>query len=593
MAQVLVKFRQTHCFTYENEKKVQVQDVLDRLNMLYGIPFNYMYLRVHGTTIMHELSALVPTSPHVIHVGLRGALRGGKGGFGAMLRAQGKGPGSKVTRDFGACRDLHGRRLRHVNQEIALQKWNDEKDLREQRRKAGITDKELDSEKTASGIEGWHLSVPNWAEGVRKTKHDRRKTEICKAWLETRQHKTPPPNAPLWWGCYRGQNCEYAHGEGELIGSGLTEYKTQQKLKKEEEIHRQRDAYAAFDSDLGDSVSNAVREGLKKAFSNKKRKADQEKEDQVRVLPVNEHSSRVKIAQSVANMDITPLFGSVSIRHAEGEIVGVTDFGTASIYGCYLRKGKWYYEVQLITEGIIQIGWADEAFEGNSNTGDGVGDHIHSWAFDGARLQKWNADPESYGLAWKAGDTIGCLLDLDQQSIEFKLNGQSMGIAFTDLQLQGGLFPCFSLEKDEIIRVNIGQRPFIDQEPLGYLPIDKALSSGTLPPPVVEEAKKATKVNTPKKDTSKKDTSKKDKVTLKPKKKLKTAPNVTPEALELENISSIAELEALGLDRLKAALLAAGLKCGGTLQQRAQRLFSIKGKSREEIDPKLLTKPMN
>lgn len=47
------------------------------------------------------------------------------------------------------------------------------------------------------------------------------------------------------------------------------------------------------------------------------------------------------------------------------------------------------------------------------------------------------------------------------------------------------------------------------------------------------------------------------------------------------------ELRALGMDRLKEALEALGLKCGGTLEQRADRLFSVKGKKSEEIDPKL------
>ena len=41
-------------------------------------------------------------------------LLGGKGGFGAMLRNAGKSGGGQV-KNFGACRDLTGRRLRHVN----------------------------------------------------------------------------------------------------------------------------------------------------------------------------------------------------------------------------------------------------------------------------------------------------------------------------------------------------------------------------------------------------------------------------------------------------------------------------------------------
>lgn len=33
-----------------------------------------------------------------------------------------------------------------------------------------------------------------------------------------------------------------------------------------------------------------------------------------------------------------------------------------------------------------------------------------------------------------------------------------------------------------------------------------------------------------------------------------------------------------------------GLKCGGTLQQRAERLMAVKGLTKEEIDPSLFAK---
>jgi len=53
--------------------------------------------------------------------------------------------------------------------------------------------------------------------------------------------------------------------------------------------------------------------------------------------------------------------------------------------------------------------------------------------------------------------------------------------------------------------------------------------------------------------------------------------------LDLINIHSAEDLEKLGLDRLKSALTAIGLKCGGTLQARAERLFSTKGLKEEDI----------
>lgn len=60
--------------------------------------------------------------------------------------------------------------------------------------------------------------------------------------------------------------------------------------------------------------------------------------------------------------------------------------------------------------------------------------------------------------------------------------------------------------------------------------------------------------------------------------------------LDLATFTSWEELASLGLDRLKSALMALGLKQGGTLQERAQRLFSCKGKDVADIHPSLFAK---
>nr|VZI35526.1 unnamed protein product [Spirometra erinaceieuropaei] len=53
--------------------------------------------------------------------------------------------------------------------------------------------------------------------------------------------------------------------------------------------------------------------------------------------------------------------------------------------------------------------------------------------------------------------------------------------------------------------------------------------------------------------------------------------------LDLTAFTKWEELASLGLDRLKSALLALGLKCGGTLEERARRLWDTKGKSLEDL----------
>lgn len=64
----------------------------------------------------------------------------------------------------------------------------------------------------------------------------------------------------------------------------------------------------------------------------------------------------------------------------------------------------------------------------------------------------------------------------------------------------------------------------------------------------------------------------------------------TGAALDLSAFSSHEELASLGLDRLKSALMALGLKCGGTLEDRAKRLFGTKGLQIDEIDKSLFAK---
>lgn len=107
-----------------------------------------------------------------------------------MLRSMGKGRGIR-TENFGACRDLSGRRLRHVNQDLRLRKWASAAE-RARREKEGSEYREPAGE---HGITGWFLGVPTWAEGYKKSKVNakhqkpRRKTRMCSNWLNARKDR--------------------------------------------------------------------------------------------------------------------------------------------------------------------------------------------------------------------------------------------------------------------------------------------------------------------------------------------------------------------------------------------------------------------
>jgi splicing factor 3A subunit 3 len=58
----------------------------------------------------------------------------------------------------------------------------------------------------------------------------------------------------------------------------------------------------------------------------------------------------------------------------------------------------------------------------------------------------------------------------------------------------------------------------------------------------------------------------------------------------LDKLNSVADAQALGMDTLKAELTQLGLKCGGTLEQRAERFFACKGKLASDLDASFFAK---
>nr|XP_039270050.1 replication stress response regulator SDE2-like [Styela clava] len=58
--------------------------------------------------------------------------------------------------------------------------------------------------------------------------------------------------------------------------------------------------------------------------------------------------------------------------------------------------------------------------------------------------------------------------------------------------------------------------------------------------------------------------------------------------IDLSKYSTADELASLGLETLKSLLMKKGVKCGGSLEERASRLFTVKDLAPEKIDPSLL-----
>ena len=529
-----------------------------------------------------------------VRVRVSGGLRGGKGGFGAQLKALGKAGAAKKTRNFGACRDLNGRRLRHVNDALRLKLW------RESRRESSSSSKSSNMQKTApssegdttalptsfsyrdgqtmSGISGWHLTTPSWADGVKTGKL-------------LSQHKREFYTAKRSAEKVHEQQARRKRAHDELVN----EYAS---LAHSQDIYH---------DDGVDSIMSAVSAGLKKEEMDKKRQDQQSKS-----LATNYAIDPV----------LSCLRGSVGLGSA-GEAMGEGNFGSVGVAWAQLKSSCWFYEVELMSEGgIIQIGWASTRFLGNDESGDGIGDDVHSWSYDGHRGMRWHggddiSDQErSYGgeLRTKKGDVIGSMFDFEKGCISYWVNGSALGVAFnigqdSELFMQTVVYPAASLDAGQSIRFNLGQMPFqfpptlmqqTQQSSAQQSETSCSIAHSSWRP--VWDARPRLETHVSNEDVDKKipkqvkssdNDSKLDKssrgtreIAVKTKRQsstssVKNRASATPELLELE---------ALGMDALKSMLKGLGAKCGGTLRERAERMLALKGLTPGEI-PKIHRAP--
>ena len=403
-AHIMVHFNSMHSYLFEGIPSGD--DIKSRLSMEENIPAELFLLHVDGCLLGNEdIVNIHGSSVVVVRASIAGGLQGGKGGFGAMLRALAKQQGTKTTTDFGACRDLSGRRLRHVNDEKILQKWKEAKDKGE--------DFDVDEE-TPSGIEMWYLGAPSWAAGIKsnpqkKFLKPRRKTSICMDWVRSRKDRKAPEGAPAHWGCPRGRRCVFAHGDEELKGQAATLMEEEKLNGKNAESNRKRDAYVSSISQQGedDSLSNMVLQGMRAQKKARPENGDgfgmkktaevaapilsiegmdfpgYDAADAVQVEPVMLPSVVISAPVVSAPVISTPVMlpvkkvkqspawvrnvsGELTLTN-EGEVESESEFATAAV-NCKIREGKWYYEVELLTAGLMQV-MNERIMQGSSHTG--------------------------------------------------------------------------------------------------------------------------------------------------------------------------------------------------------------------------------
>ena len=474
----------------------------------------------------------------------RSSLRGGKGGFGTLLKGQARQAGATMTMDFGACRDLQGRRLRHVNDELKLRQWRE----RQERQANGKVDDKDDLWKTPSGLYNWHLMTPTWADISKKaTRRIRRQFQQM-----DRQEEV------------------------------------QRKIRKEQEDLQQNTM--AYYLEQTEAASKTVQSNLGDVLQQGLLAAADKKRKRTNTLPKPPQEQQTLINDDGDDQQpnsLCTLSGDIMMVNANTNqtgtlrIQGQSDFATAVLIldqnPSSMKKKIVYYEVSVVTGGLAQIGWAiltgkdDEAvvFEPNDGLGDGVGDDAASFAVDGSRGLKFHGGEEqAYSCSWKAGDRIGCQWNVETGDLSYTVNGKSQGVAFpaaTNNNTEIMLMPAISCNRGQILEVHISAEDCQHLNPSRMLCVSELLQA--TPDNEEGQQRKSSKTTEEKSTPSHKNDTPQVKM-MQPKQVPKppvpvvVKPPVVPELLDLRPFDSADALEELGLDRLKSALMALQVKCG-------------------------------
>uniref|UniRef100_A0A3B3TF51 Ryanodine receptor 1 n=1 Tax=Paramormyrops kingsleyae TaxID=1676925 RepID=A0A3B3TF51_9TELE len=189
-------------------------------------------------------------------------------------------------------------------------------------------------------------------------------------------------------------------------------------------------------------------------------------------------------------------------KHANSTRAGCLSIPRTQRTCCVLVKSvlgstqykKWYFELIVdhvepfltAQAGHLRVGWAlTEGYSpypggGEGWGGNGVGDDLYSYGFDGlhlwsGRVPRLVASPNQHILA--ADDVVSCCLDLSVPSISFRINGHPVQGMFENFNLDGLFFPVVSFSAGIKVRFLLGGRhgQFKFLPPPGYAPCYEAV----------------------------------------------------------------------------------------------------------------------
>ncbi|KAM8915507.1 ryanodine receptor 3 isoform 2-T2 [Spinachia spinachia] len=124
-----------------------------------------------------------------------------------------------------------------------------------------------------------------------------------------------------------------------------------------------------------------------------------------------------------------------------------------------VKSGKWYFEFEAVTGGDMRVGWARPRCKPDLE----LGTDALAFVFDGYRGHCLNMGSRLFGRCWRAGDVVGCMINMEDKSMIFTLNGEILittkgsELCFTDFETEDGFIPVCSLGLAQVGRMNLGK----------------------------------------------------------------------------------------------------------------------------------------
>ncbi len=215
-------------------------------------------------------------------------------------------------------------------------------------------------------------------------------------------------------------------------------------------------------SDYKKEISKLTNEKLKKSnttefqfqnlLSNKEKTIEESEIEKIKKIG--------KIGLNKTFLDITTANSkNIILSNNNCSIFSKEDFQSIKTNNC-IFKGKWCYEVLLITNGSFQIGFSQ--YNSIFTQINGIGNDLLSFSFDGSKKLSLHKNKFSYGNIWDCGDIIGVCIDLDNKLLEYYLNGKKLGICFENIPVGENIvyYPSITINKNEKCVFNFGQYNF-------------------------------------------------------------------------------------------------------------------------------------